>query len=302
MTHAGTVVVSGLINLETTVRVDGFPVGYFPVRYAFDQVGSGVAGVGFNVAKALATLGSRVRMVSLLGDDGPGRLAREALAAAGLGDEDVLDGARATPQSVILYDPSGRRQIHVDLKNIQECIYPLGRFETALDGCDLAVLCNVNFSRPFLAAARRRGIRIATDVHVIGSLDDEYNRDFLAGADILFQSDERLPCPPEDWARAVMDRFGTGIVVVGLGAHGALLAVQATGFCERLPSVTTRPVVNTVGAGDALFASFVHFLRRDGDPVLALRRAQVFASWKIGESGAGAGFLSEEALLRLEKE
>ena len=35
--------------------------------------------------------------------------------------------------------------------------------------CDLAVLCNINFSRPFLEVAKRRGIPIATDVHAIAS-------------------------------------------------------------------------------------------------------------------------------------
>ena len=52
--------------------------------------------------------------------------------------------------------------------------------------CDAAALCNVNFSRPFLAAAREAGKLVATDVHAITSLDDDYNADFLRAARVVF--------------------------------------------------------------------------------------------------------------------
>lgn len=66
-----------------------------------------------------------------------------------------------------------------------------------------------------------------------------------------------------------------------------------------VPAVRTRPVVNTSGAGDALFASFLHFYAQDRDARAALERAVVFASYKIGEDGAARGFLTEEELLAL---
>jgi len=53
------ILVSGLINLETTLRVEGFPVPYAPVRFPFFGVNGTVSGVGYNVAKALTTLGIR---------------------------------------------------------------------------------------------------------------------------------------------------------------------------------------------------------------------------------------------------
>lgn len=39
------ILVSGLINVETTLKVDGFPLDYFPVRYAFNGVGASMAPV-----------------------------------------------------------------------------------------------------------------------------------------------------------------------------------------------------------------------------------------------------------------
>jgi len=193
--------VSGLINLETTLRVEAFPIPYDPVRYPFHGVASTVSGVGYNISKALSTLGEPVTLLSLIGDDPPGWLARQALAQDGIPDVGVLVCPSATAQSVILYEPGGRRQIHVDLKDIQEQVYPPEGYQAALADCNLAILANINFSRPMLAVAQQAGVRVATDVHTISDLEDPYNRDFMAAADILFMSDEKLPCSPEDWSR-----------------------------------------------------------------------------------------------------
>ena len=293
------ILISGLINIETTLRVDGFPVEYAPVRYPFFGVNSTVSGVGYNIAKALTTLGDTVRLVSIIGEDAAGTLARQALAADGISGEFVIPGMVHTAQSVILYDAEGRRQIHVDLKEVQGQVYPDALFERAAQGCDLAVLCNINYSRPFLRRARERGMTVATDVHAISDLDDSYNREFMAAADILFMSDERLPCPPEERARRAMSRYGAEIVVIGLGAAGALLAVRSDNSVERIPAVRTRHVVSTIGAGDALFSCFIHFYHKIRDPYEAIRKAMVFAAHKIGKSGAAEGFLTEPELDRL---
>ena len=293
------ILVSGLINIETTLKVDGFPLTYAPVRYPFFGVNSSVSGVGFNVSKALTTLGHDVRFLSLIGQDMAGAIVRATLAQAGISADLILSALPTTAQSVILSDPSGRRQIHVDLKNIQEQVYPEESFDAALAGCDAAVLCNINFSRPFLRRARAAGRLVATDVHTVSRLDDDYNQDFMAAADVLFMSDELLPMPPEAWAADIMARYAPQVLVIGLGAQGALLAVKRDRFVGRLPAASVRPVVSTIGAGDALFSAFVHGFVRTGDPYHALRQAIVFAAYKIGVTSAADGFLDQTALDRL---
>ena len=290
------ILVAGLINIETTLRVEGFPIVYEPVRYPFYGVSSSVSGVGYNVAKALGALGEDVRLAAMIGRDDAGQLVYRRLRADGIAAGFVIDELEQTPQSVILYDAEGRRQINVDLKDIQDRGYPPALFEQAAQGCPCAVLCNINFARPFLDVMQARGVPIATDVHAIADLDDDYNRDYMRAAQILFMSDERLPCPPEDWVRRVWERYKAEIVVVGLGAQGALLGVRSADCLERLPAVQTRPIVSTIGAGDALFACFVALYHRTGDPYLALRKAMVFASYKIDVASAAEGFLDTAAL------
>ncbi len=290
------ILVSGLINIETTLRVESFPIPYFPVRYPFFGVQSSVSGVGYNIAKALSILGDQVEFFYFIGKFAMGDLVHSALKQDHIAEENVLSILDQTAQSVILYDGEGRRQINVDLKNIQEASFPENRFKSAMHSCDLLVLCNINFSRPFLDIARRAGKRIATDVHAISAMDDPYNTDFMKAANILFLSHEWLTDTPENWARLMWRRYNPEIMVIALGSEGALLALKKDNVLERIPAVKTRPIANTIGAGDALFSSFIHVYMQTQDPYLALRKAMVFASYKIGAVSAADGFLDESGL------
>ena len=294
------ILVSGLFNLETTLRIEQFPLDYYPVSYSFGGVGDGVAGVGYNVGKALHTLGNPVRLVGLLGRDPLSQLVAQTIQADGFDGRYLLPHLAHLPRSVILYDAHGRRQIHLDLKEIQDSRYPEQAFTAALAGCQLAVMSTINYNRFLLPLARAAGLPIATDVQAIRDLHDEYNREFMASADILFQSHEQLPCSPEAWAEAILATYPARIVGIGMGADGALLAVRGEGM-RRVAAVATRPVVNTIGAGDALFSAFVHGYAQHGDPWRAMQAAVVFASWKIGTRGASEGFLTAEELAKKAK-
>jgi acarbose 7IV-phosphotransferase len=290
------ILVCGHTNMETTVAVESFPIEYTPMEYPFFGIQTAVSGVGYNIAKALTTLGSDVHFLTLVGDDLPGHQIRQQAIADGINPQFIVAAMPQTAHSVVLHDKQGKRQGYTDLKDVQERPFPPDLFQQALADSDLAILCNINYTRPFLALAKKTSIPIATDVHTITNLDDAYNRDYMAAASILFMSDEHLPVSSEKWAKRVQNRFGTEIVVIGLGAEGALLAVKSDNFCERLPAVKTRPVVNTIGAGDALFSAFNHFYRANQEPTTALQKAILFASYKIGTAGAAAGFLSEAEL------
>jgi sugar/nucleoside kinase (ribokinase family) len=292
------VFVAGLINLETTLAIDGFPLPYFPCHYPFFGIKTTVSGVGYNVSKALTTLGNQIQFASLIGQDGNGELARQALVEDGVADDIVLSALAQTAQSVILYDPAGKREIHVDLKDIQEQSFPLDLAKNAIENSDLAVICNINFARPLLGLAKQAGKPIATDVHALSDLEDAYNQDYMQAAEILFLSDETLPEPPENVLPMLMDRTSAEIVVIGLGAEGAVMAVRSDTHIEWFPAVQTRPVVNSIGAGDALFSAFLDRYLRTHDPYRSIRAAMVFASYKIGAKGAAEGFLTAEELER----
>ncbi|HEX9018190.1 MAG TPA: carbohydrate kinase family protein, partial [Anaerolineaceae bacterium] len=142
------ILISGLINIETTLRVESFPIIYTPVRYPFFGLNSTVSGVGYNIAKALTRLGDEVRLLSIIGRDPVAMLVKDAMQRDGISGKNVLDIVEETAQSIILFDGEGKRQINVDLKDVQDTPFPQARYTQAAAGSDLLVLCNINFSRP----------------------------------------------------------------------------------------------------------------------------------------------------------
>ena len=291
------ILVSGLVNTETTVRVRQFPVNYYPIDYPFFGVNTAVSGVAVNLAKALTTLGDSVTLLSMTGQDFPAQYIRSELAAAGIDTRWLQPKLRQTPNSVVLYDGEGRRQIYCDLKDIQQTPYDFP--EDICRDADVVAACNTDFNRPLLRQARAMGKTIATDVHVLSHIGDEYNREFMAGADILFLSDEAVGWDYQGFLRLLAETYGNRIIVLGRGDKGAAMYLREENRVFTLPAVRVGQVVNTVGAGDALFSGFLHAFAAGAHPVDALVRAELFASAKIRTTGAAEGFVTAEVLERL---
>lgn len=285
------ILISGLVNTETTVRVRQFPIPYYPIDYPFFGVGTAVSGVAYNIALALKTLGDDVDFLSMTGDDFPAAYIRQELHSAGIGTEHIQAKLKQTPSSVVLYDETGRRQIYCDLKDIQEISY--GFPEEICAGADIVAACNTNFNRELLRRAKAAGKTIATDVHVLSDIWDDYNRDFMEYADILFLSDEGIGDDYGEFMTELAHTYGSRIIVLGRGGKGAAMYLKEEDRIIELPAARVGEVVNTVGAGDALFSAFVHYYAKGYHPVDALARAQVFASAKIRVSGASKGFVTE---------
>ena len=290
------ILVSGLLNTETTTAVRGFPVNYYPIDYTFFGIDTAVSGVAFNIAKALRTLGDEVRLTSMVGNDFPASYIQNELNELGISTEHLRPVLKQTPSSVVLYDPEGKRQIYCDLKDIQETNYPFGA--NLLDDVDLVAACNINFNRPLLHLAKEAGKMIATDVHVLSDIYDEYNREFMEYADILFLSDENIGDDYQPFLWQLAHTYNCRIIVLGRGSKGAAIYLRETNQIFEMPAVSVGQVVNTVGAGDALFSAFLHFYAKGNDALGALYRAQVFAAHKITVSGASKGFVTEDVVER----
>lgn len=289
--------VLGNINLETTLRIASFPIPYQPTSFVPFGVDNAVSGVGYNIARTLSVLGDDVVLASIVGRDRTAATVREQLRDDGIDDRYVLGQVAKTALSVVVYDESGRRSAFTDLKDLMEQAYPPALFSEALVGVEAVLFTQAAYCRPLLAPARDTGKLVAVDLQLISDLDDPYKRPYLEAASVVFMSGEHLPEEPETWAWHLLEQYpGVQVVGIGLGAEGALLAIRETGLTMRVPAVTTRPVVNTSGAGDALFACFIHYYVITRDAEESLRRAVVFASYKIGEAGSSQGLLDAGSL------
>lgn len=294
------ILVSGLINIETTCPIKGFPLDYFPIDYPFNQVKSVISGVGYNLVNNLRKLGDNICFCSMVGKDLHGKLIIDELTEKELSTAHIQPILAATPQSVVLSAPDGRREIYCDLKDYQEATYDFSTAVSAINDADLIIACNSNFNRPLLKLAKGLQKPIATDVHVLDDPYNAYNRDFLKNSDILFLSDEGLKDKDiKAFVWEIYSFYHNKIIVVGCGEQGAILFEAETKNFTDFPAVHTRPVVATSGAGDTLFSTFLHFYVKSHDVHQSLFYATVAASYKIGETGSSNGFLNETDLRKI---
>ncbi|GAA4136118.1 carbohydrate kinase family protein [Actinomadura keratinilytica] len=291
------IVVAGTVSVYTTAAVEALAAPYAPTappRWA--QVG--ISGAAAHVARVQRALAHEVRLCTVVGRDAAGGLIREELARDGLLGPGVVESP-ASSVGVVLVDRDGRRMGLPYLEPVDGFAYPFGLLREQARGADLLVLTNARFVRPLVAPATALGIPIAVDVHLIADPGDEYDRPWLERAQIVFCSHERLGGDPRAFAAALFARYRRcEMVGVGLGAGGALLALR-DGVLIRVAAQPSGRVVNTSGAGDALFATFLAVWLRSRDPVAALQSAVLHAGWKIGHRHPAAVSLTAEKLAEL---
>lgn len=288
--------VMGLLNVETTMKVPSLPIEYAPINFTFFDIKTSVSGTCFNVSKALNVLGNEVEMLSMIGKDFHGEQIKIQLEKEKISKKYIVEQLQETPESIIFYDEKGNRQIYCDLKDVQEAEYSRKYFKDAIKDKDVIFFGNTNFCRPFLKEAKESGKLIAASVHAIKNGEDEFNKDFMEVADILFVSDDNLDGSPYDLIEELKNRYHSKIIVLGRGAKGAMLYAEKEKFIGNFPSVKTRQIVNTLGAGEALSSAFLHFYLKTKNPFQSIKNAILFASYKIGTTGSANGFITEEQI------
>lgn len=293
------IVVAGAVSYYLSVGVPGFPLQYVS-KSTPRWMAAGVSGAAGHIARVLRTLGDDVHLCTVVGRDVLGMEIRAELEQGGLYGPGVIEGP-ASSMGVALVAPDGSRMGLPHLEPVNQVTYTFEVLREAARDAGLLVLTNAKFIRPIVRAAAGLGVPIAVDVHLIADLPDEYNRPWLEAAEIVFCSHESLPCPPERWIAGLFERYPRcGLACVGLGARGALLGTR-DGAVVRVEAMTPRGIVNTSGAGDALFATFLHVWLRTKDPVRALRTAVLHAGWKIGHHLPVAATLTGVELAELEQ-
>lgn len=288
------VLVMGPIYAETTVKVPSIPLPNEKVLDTSFGIVTSFAGHGYNVARALTTLGDTVNFLSFSSNDKMKLMMDEKLNNEGIALDYIVPTLSAMPQTVVLYSDANTRNIINDLKESREVSYDESLFNKAFEDCSYVVLCNSNYARPFLKKVKESGKKIVSDVHAIRTLDEKRAKDFMEYADILFLSHSHIEPPYEDFIKAIEQKCGNEIIIMGMGDKGTMMYVRKDNFIGSFPTVRTREVVNTLGAGDSQLSAFMHFYEKTGNPYYSLKAAILFASYKIGSPSAAHGFLKED--------
>ncbi len=289
--------VAGFVQFETIVKIDELPVPYKQFTSIPETINTDIGGAGFNEAIALRWLGNEVDFMSMLAKDMSTHQIEAYLERKDidLSTEYVLALLDGMPTSVILYC-NGKKQTFEDVKDIRHVEYDLEILERQIQDKDMVLMSNCNFCRPIIGLAKKYNKPIAINVRSMRAERIANKEDFLAAADILYISDDDLDRDPYDCIKECSQKYDPEIIIIGIGSKGVILYTRADkSFIEYKP-VKTNEVVNTIGAGNAMFSAFVHYYIKTGDAKEAIKNALLFVSYKIGFMGTSNGFMTEEQI------
>lgn len=297
MTHSGgRVCVVGSINIDTTYLVPVIPKPGETVLASGKVVAPG--GKGANQAAAAAAMGSQVAFVGRVGDDQEAALAIASLTQHGVDVGQLLRiTGYATGTAVILVDQGGENVIAVDpganrtltaeavATHLSSAAYDVILTQLEIDPASV------------LAAARnRRGATFVLNPAPILS-DHAMTRELLGHVDVLVPNTSELgglvgrpaPATREELDRAIEALAFRGIVVVTLGAEGAMVYDTRPTTRKRTPIEPVRvETIDTSGAGDVFCGVLAHGLASGESVVEAARRANEMASRSTMVVGARA--------------
>ncbi len=288
--------VAGVTQIETIVRVDKIPVNYAPITSVYDSIFTATGGDAYNESLALKWLGDEVCFMSIVGRNHDLGMINPPDRKITLSTEYIIPQMKETPTEVVLYDKERKQQIFEDLKDLRDNVYDMSMVAPIAESCDMMVLANANFCRPFAKAAAEHHKPIAVNIRNYNPEKEKYNTDFLEPAKVLYFSDDTLSEDPYAFIDRMSGTYGTDIIILGQGSEGLILFDKSKDLRVHYKTVKTNEVVNTIGAGNALFACFLHYYMETGDSVNAIKNALLFVSYKIGYMGTSNGFMTTDQL------
>ncbi len=254
-----------------------------------------LGGAPFNVAWHLQALGDRPQFISRVGDDESGKEILVAMQQWGMNAETVqVDPFHRTGQVEIeLIDDEPHYDITPDCAYdfidvaLLESLTPSGilyhgslglrnpvarqAFSALIRNSDLSIFLDVNLRPPWWRVdevlnwlEQARWVKLNEDeLRQLGFASDDLAREM----------------------RTMQERFQLEQLIVTRGAQGATVLNGRGEFHEVVP-VQAGSIVDTVGAGDAFTAMYIHGLISSWDIGETLELAQRFASAVIGLRGA----------------
>jgi ribokinase len=275
-------------------------------------MGSGFAlgpgGKGSNQAVAAARAGAEVQMLSRLGDDAFGRLARDTWAADGIDASLTENCETPTGSAVIMVDEvTGQNAIIVvpgacftlrpnDVERAGAAIRSAGvllaQLELPLD----TVECG-------LRIAREAGVRTILNPAPARALSDQ----MLGLADFLIPNESEaalltgLPVESKEEAEAaarVLMGRGAKCVIVTLGAQGALVCA-AGADAQLVEAFHAGAVLDTTGAGDGFCGGFAAALSEGRTVLEAARFGCAAAGISVTRAGTAPSMPRREEILAL---
>lgn len=271
------IVILGIFVADTAYRAERQPkMGETILGNSFVL---GPGGKGSNQAVAAAMAGGRTHFITRLGKDAFADIARATWAKAGVlpevtEDAESYTGAayifieNATGNNAIIVAPGAAGRVSVsDVEARRDLIESAAVFVTQLEQ-------PIPAARRALEIARAAGVRTILNPAPAAPLDDAMLAlcDFVTPNETEAEALTGLPVTTIAGAERAADALlakGVGAAVITLGDKGALYRDRKRSV--HVPVISSGPVVETTGAGDAFNGGFAVALSEGMDVVDAVR-------------------------------
>lgn len=272
-------------------------------------MGSGFAlgpgGKGSNQAVAAARAGASVQMISRLGDDAFGRLARETWAADGIdaslvGSCDVATGAAA----ILIDEARGENAIIV----VPGACFTLAAADVDAAGGAIRSAGVLLTQLELPLGTVERGLRLARSAGALTILNpapaQALGDEMLGLVDFLIPNESEAALltgqPVESVAQAesaarALRRRGARCVIVTLGARGALVCAEGA-EALLVGAFNAGAVVETTGAGDAFCGGFAAALSEGRSALEAVRFGCATAGISVTRAGTAPSMPRREEI------
>lgn len=303
----GRVTVLGVFVADLAFEAPRLPVMGETVLGSHFRLGPG--GKGSNQAIAARRAGAEVALITRLGDDEFGRLARRTYAEEGIGTDFVStshQGGYTGAAFILVQHGTGENAIVVAAGAVEELA--VADIDAATDAIARAEVFATNLELP--VALARRGLEIAR-AHGVRTIlnpapfrpipDDIYPLcDFVTPNETEAAALTGLAVDDMAGAEAAARWFaarGVALPLVTLGAKGALL-LQG-GRTVHVPAVAAGPVIDTTGAGDAFNGGFAVALAEGRPPAEAARFGCTVAGLSVTRKGTAPSMPTRAEIDRL---
>ncbi|MFE4708779.1 ribokinase [Peribacillus simplex] len=262
----------------------------------------GCGGKGANQAVAAAKMGSKVMMVTKVGDDLFADNTIQNLESFGI-DTEFTSKVSGTSSGVapIFVDPESKNRILI-IKGANQHLMPedVDRAAEKLKACSLIVL-QLEIPLPTVYRAIEFGNEHGIPVILNPApASKDLDFDYVCKSDFFIPNESELeiltgmPVESDEQIReaaSVLNEKGVTNVIVTMGSRGVMWVTK-----EKTQTVESHKVaaIDTTGAGDAFIGCFAHFFVKNGDVLHAIKMATAFAALSVTKRGTQSSYPTRE--------
>jgi acarbose 7IV-phosphotransferase len=288
------ITVVGAVGIDTNIYMPGKDID-FNVEANFSENIDYIGQAGGYSARGFCKLDKDTAFIGYVGDDFLGQYIKIIMKEDGIDTSGIFIDPSGTRRSCNFMYKDGRRKNFYDGKGNMNLMPDLEQCRKILNTSKVAHFSIENWSRYLLQIAKDEGNIISCDIQDVVDVNDQYRKDYIEYADVLFFSSVNFIEPEPIMRKFAGDNTGK-IIICGMGDKGCATFINGT--FRRYDIVKLDiPVIDTNGAGDGLATGFLTSYLLDGYSVEnSILRGQITARYTCGQKASTDNLITRDKL------